>query len=109
MSSLSLESDEPYRRHAGRRAALLQAALQSPGATDAALREAAFRGDAVPPALADYARKVRSESYRVTDDDVTRLLAAGYSEDAIFEVTIASAIGAADRRLQAGLRALKST
>lgn len=103
---MSQESEAALRRHADEHAALLRAVLQSPGATDPALRAAAFRGDAMPPALAEYVRKVRGESYRIIDDDMRRLLAAGYSEDAIFEITIASAIGAAEERLQAGLRAL---
>jgi hypothetical protein len=94
-------------RHADEIAALLQAVLTSPGATDPVLRGAAYRGDAVPGLLADYLAKVRTQSYRVTDDDVNRMLTAGYSEDAVFELTIATALGAAHRQLEAGLRALQ--
>ena len=50
---------------------------------------------------------VHGMSYRVTDDDIEGLLAAGYSQDAIFEITVAAALGAASHRLEAGLRALK--
>ena len=60
----------------------------------------------MPPVLEDYAEKVRRHSYHVTDEDVKQLLASGYTEDMVFEITIASALGAADERLQAGLRAL---
>jgi hypothetical protein len=35
------------------------------------------------------------------------LLAAGHSEDAIFEITLAAAIGAAARRLDSGIGALQ--
>ena len=93
-------------RWAAERRALLDAVLQARAAASAAMRAAAFKGDAMPAALEDYVRKVRNQSYRVTDDDLKRLVGAGYSEDIVFEVTIASALGAADERMQAGLRAL---
>jgi hypothetical protein len=107
VSALSRESDAVCLRHADRRAALLDAAPESPGATDTALHAAVFRGNAVPQALAVYVQKLRSESSCLTENDVNRLIAAGCSEDAIFKVTIAGVLGVADERLQAGLRALK--
>jgi hypothetical protein len=55
-----------------------------------------------------YGAKLGTASYRITVRDVSDLLAAGYSEDAIFELTLAGAIGAAGRRLEAGLRAMGS-
>lgn len=106
MSRSTADREAAHRRHADEIAALLQAVLTSPGATDPALRGAAYRGDAVPGSLADYLVKVRTQSYRVTDDDVNRMT-AGYSEDAVFELTIATALGAAHRQLEAGLRALQ--
>jgi len=42
----------------------------------------------------------------VTDTDIADLKAAGLSEDCIFEITAAAAVGAALRSLDAGLRAL---
>ncbi len=42
----------------------------------------------------------------MSDADARRLLEAGYSEDAIFELTVAAALGAAGERLEAGMRAL---
>ena len=51
-------------------------------------------------------RNGRDRSYAVTDADVERLRAAGHSEDEIFEVTVAAAVGAALGSLDAGLRAL---
>lgn len=44
----------------------------------------------------------------MSDDDIQKLLAEGYSEDAIFEVTVAAALGAASERLETGLLAMKS-
>ena len=44
----------------------------------------------------------------MTDGDVDGLRAAGYSEDEIFELTVAAAYGAARKRLDAGLAAMAS-
>lgn len=60
----------------------------------------------VPTALEAYIRKVTLHAHRITDQDVNALKKAGYSEDAIFEITISAAIGAAETRLQAGLASL---
>ena len=57
--------------------------------------------------LAPYLDKVTRHAYKVTDDDVARLRAAGYDEDAIFEATLAAALGAARLRLRNGLAALE--
>jgi alkylhydroperoxidase family enzyme len=52
-----------------------------------------------PDAMADYLRKVHERAYSVTDGDVDALKAAGFSEDEIFEQTVAAAIGEGVRRL----------
>ena len=106
MSASSANRDAALQRHADEIAALLEAVLQSRGRTSPAMRMAAFRGEPGPLPLADYLANIQTASYRITDGDVARLLDAGYSEDALFELTIASALGAAYRRLEAGLRAL---
>jgi hypothetical protein len=103
---LSLKSSAVRRPLADPLTAIFCAALETPGATARGLREAAFRGDALPHPLGDYVRKVRSEACRITADDLKRLAAAGHSEDAVFEITIAAALGAAAERMQAGLREL---
>jgi alkylhydroperoxidase family enzyme len=56
-----------------------------------------------PPALAPYLEKVRSRAYTVTDADVAALVAGGFSEDEIFEHTVAVAVAEGLRRLDAGL------
>ena len=56
-----------------------------------------------PPALASYLDKVRSCAYTVTDADVAALVAAGFSEEEIFEHTVAVAVTEGLRRLDAGL------
>jgi alkylhydroperoxidase family enzyme len=80
--------------------------LHQPGALDPAIRQAAAIGGETPQALADYVAKVRDHAYTVTDQDVRQLLEAGYSEDQIFELTVATAYGAARLRLDRGLDAL---
>lgn len=67
---------------------------------------AAFSGKDVPEDWAKYVSKVRDQSYKVIDEDIGDLKAKGYSEDAIFEVTIAASLGAAWERLEAGLKSL---
>ena len=93
--------------------------LASRGVTEPAVREAvasraaALGGSrtpaagAVPAAIAPFVDKVAGRAYTVTDDDILALRQAGYSEDAIFEITASAAIGAALGRLQRGLAALR--
>jgi alkylhydroperoxidase family enzyme len=56
-----------------------------------------------PPVLVPYLEKVRSRAYTVTDADVAALVAAGLSEEEIFEHTVAVAVAEGLRRLDAGL------
>jgi len=63
-------------------------------------------GGAPHPALSGYLEKVRVRATDVTDEEVTALLAAGQSQDAVFEATVVVALDAALERLEAGLRAL---
>lgn len=107
MGPANQRSEEAHRRHAEEVAALLRAVLESPAETDRAIRAAAYQSDGLPPPLRQYVAKIRGESYRITDEDVQRLLRAGYSQDSVFEITVASALGAAMRRLQAGLGVLR--
>jgi AhpD family alkylhydroperoxidase len=86
---------------------LRHAVLHAPATTDPALRAAAAAGGPLPEPWRSYAATVRDASHRVTDTDVDRLTAAGYSEDQIFEVTVAAAVGAALRSFDAGRTALE--
>jgi alkylhydroperoxidase family enzyme len=52
-----------------------------------------------PPEMGDYLEKVRDRAYAVLDRDVDALKEAGFSEDAIFEQTVAVAIAEGLRRL----------
>jgi alkylhydroperoxidase family enzyme len=56
--------------------------------------------------LAAYLEKVKHAAATITDAEVAALQAAGHTQDAIFESTVATALEAAVERFDAGLRAL---
>ena len=70
------------------------------------LRRSALEGEPLPEPAGAYVDKVRRHAYRVVDADLDALREAGWSEQAIFELTVATALGAGLRRLDAGLAAL---
>lgn len=71
------------------------------------LRKAAQPERAAHPELARYLEKVRLHAYKVTDRDVEELKVAGFSEDEIFEHTVAAATKAGLERLDAALATLR--
>ncbi len=75
--------------------------------TDQTDRTAAAEGGELPVELASFLTTVREASYRLTDADVGGLRAAGHTEEDLFELTIAAALGAALHRLDAGLDAVR--
>ena len=81
-----------------------RAAIDGPGRTDPALRQQVASGQP-PPELAALVQKVRDHAYKVTDGDVDALRAR-YSDDELFELIVAAAIGAAEDRLNAALTAV---
>jgi hypothetical protein len=93
-------------RHAEGMEDLRRRVLDGPGNTTPQLRRAAFDGSGLPDDLTAYVTKVREHAYKVTDSDVDGLKRAGYSEDQIFEITVAAALGAASGRYDAVRRAM---
>lgn len=77
-------------------------------AADALRRAGCARAGATSaePAVISYLTKVREHAFRVIDSDVGALRALGMSDDAIFDVTVAAAVGAADERLARALALL---
>ncbi len=71
------------------------------------VRKAASLAAELPPALAPYVQKVVKHAYKVTDEDMTSLHQAGFTDDQIFEVTVSTALGAGLVRLESGLSALR--
>ena len=91
---------------------LVDAVLNAPGDTPEALRRAVLEHapgtrDSVPPAITRYVEKVAHHAYRVTDEDIAALRSAGQSDDSLFEITVAAAVGAALHRLDRGMAALR--
>jgi len=93
-----------------RRADLARAvrtAVDGPGTLDPLIRRAAFTGGEIADAgAARYVDTVVRHAYRVTDEHVEALRGSGYTESQILELTIAAALGAGQRRLDAALAAL---
>ena len=105
-------------RHTESMERVSEAVLTTPGHADPELRAAveayaaslgSRAGDVpeLPGDLRPYVEKVAKHAYKVVDADIDRLRDAGWSEDAIFELTLAAALGAARVRLDAGLRAMR--
>ena len=97
---------------------LIEAVLRSDGETGPSVRQAVealaaqlggrsyLQADTIPPELISYVKKIALHAYKTTDEDVEALRKAGYSEDAIFEITLSAALGAGMARLEQGLAAL---
>ena len=94
----------------------------SPGSTAPLLREALTKyaqqanlaGEAhfapesgLPANLQTYITRVCKHAYKVTDEDIEQLRSAGYNEEAIFEITASTALGAGTRCLVRGMAALE--
>ena len=98
---------------------LVAAVLTSDGDTDPSVRQAVEslsaqiggrrtnQTETIPPELLSYIKKIALHAYKTTDEDIDALRNAGYSEDAIFEITLSAALGAGMARLERGLAALK--
>ena len=109
-------ASESHAEHAQR---LQEAVFNSDGETDPSIRRSvealaaqlggrdALETNTVPPELVSYVKKIALHAYKTTDDDIEALRKAGYSEDAIFEITLSAALGAGMARLERGLAALK--
>src|SRR5215471_2764026 len=106
-------------RHAAHVQRMVEAVLSGPADTDPVLRRAIEAWAAklggrpgaevveIPAELTGYVNKVALHAYKTLDEDIEALRNAGYSEDAIFEITLSAAIGAGQARLERGLAALK--
>lgn len=107
------------KRHAAHVQRMIDAALGGPGDTDPTLRRAIEAWSAklggrpgaevveIPAELTVYVNKVALHAYKTLDEDIEALRNAGYSEDALFEITLSVAIGAGKARLERGLAAMK--
>jgi hypothetical protein len=86
--------------------AIEQRILTGPGKAPPDLRAKAFQDSDLPGPLAPLLDKVAKRSFQVTDGDVAAALAAGFTQDQIFELVLCAAVGESSRLYQAGLAAL---
>jgi hypothetical protein len=93
---------DPY---AALREAVLRTVLDGHGETDPVLRHAAADEGELPADLVPLVGKIHAYAYKVTDEDIARLQPK-YTDDQLFEIVVSAALGAARRRLDAGLEAL---
>jgi alkylhydroperoxidase family enzyme len=71
------------------------------------LRQSAQPDRPEPPVARAYLEKVRGRAYAITDRDVAELEASGLSDDAVFELTVAAAVGVGLARLSTALEILE--
>ena len=96
--------DRSDKREAHR--ALVHRILHGPGKASPEQRAQAFDNADVPPPLQPLIDKVATRPTQVTDADFDAAEAAGFSEDQLFELVIAAAVGQSARLYEAGLAAL---
>lgn len=97
-------------RHAKALARLEERLRSGPGELAPAARAAAIDAEPLPDPLAQrYVETLRQHAYKLTDRHLAELARAGWTDDQVFELTVAAAFGAAKGRLDAGLAALDQT
>jgi uncharacterized peroxidase-related enzyme len=92
--------------------ALRKRVLEVPGITDVVLRQAIARRAAGGPVVGevaydDLAEQIGNAAYKVTDEQVKKLIQKTGNEKAAFELIVAAAVGAGLYRWQKGLGILK--
>ncbi len=92
--------------HAELRDRVLKNVLDGPGESEPAVRKAAAAGTGVPADLQGLVSKIHRHAYKVSNEDLDALKKK-YSDDQLFEIVLGAALGAARRRLLAGLDALE--
>ena len=97
---------------------LAEAVLNSDGALKPEIRQAVEarvakhggatrQADLLPDDSVAYVDKIACHAYKITDEDIERLKASGYSEDEIFEITVSAALGAGLVRVEHSLNMLQ--
>lgn len=90
------------------RTELLMRILEGAGEASTSDRRAAFDNSGLAAPTSGLIHKVAKYAYRVTDQDIADVKAAGISEDQIFEVVVCAAVGQASRQYDAALAALET-
>ena len=90
------------------RRALVARILDGPGKASPIQRRAAFDNAGLPERVSRLVEKVVRHAYKVTDEDIAAVRAAGFTEDQIFELVVCAAIGQATRQYEAALAAVEA-
>ncbi|MFD6388481.1 hypothetical protein [Nocardia sp. NPDC060259] len=85
---------------------LVDSILRGAGATSPDQRQRAFDNIDVAPPLHTVVDKVATKPVAITDADFAAARESGFSEDQLFELVIAAAVGQSARLYAAGLTAL---
>ena len=96
--------DEDRKRAAFR--ALVDRVLNGAGRSSPEQRARAFSDAGMPPPLGTLLGKVATRPVQVTDTDFAAAKAADFTEDQVFELVVAAAVGQSARQYEAGLAAL---
>jgi len=99
------DTDPQVRREIEARVARLSGRMDD----DPPAKPSASGSESLPPAVLSYVEKVAFEAFSITDQDLESLAKLGYSDDAIFEITLSAALGAGLGRLDRGLFAVKES
>lgn len=88
------------------RKVVVERVLHGAGTTTGDERRAAFENRDVQPAASALIDKVTKHAWKVTDEDVEAARRAGLSDDQVFELSVAAALGQSTRQLEVALAAL---
>ncbi len=86
--------------------ALIARILDGDATAPTELRRAAFDNSDLDEPMRTLIDKVAHHAYRVSDEDIAAVRAAGCSEDQIFEIVVCAAIGQASRQYRTAMAAL---
>jgi hypothetical protein len=86
--------------------ALIARVLDGDATAPTELRRAAFEDADLDEPMRTLIDKVAHHAYRVSDEDIAAVRAAGLGEDQIFEIVVCAAIGQASRQYQTAMAAL---
>ena len=88
------------------RLAVVERSVRGPGISSTDARGAAFDNRGVDVRVQKLVDTVARTAWKVTDEQVADTLAAGVSEDVVFELAVCAALGQASRQLSVALTAL---
>lgn len=98
-----LSDDTKYVQHRSR----IDRLLNGDGITSLSVRREAFDNAGLAEPLGKLIDKVALRPTAITDEDIAKVRASGFSEDEIFEFLVCAAVGQATRHYESALEALE--